>query len=604
MGTSTQAVVTGTSPHIIEKIEELVPLLASIYQRGRLVPFVGAGMSDPSLPLWPKFLSNLEQDAEAARKAHGWPCEPAGTGPQEVRAQRAKTIIRNLRGEPCFISAVHRALLPGEQRAAVPEQTTELAALRWPLIVSTNYDDLLYGCLHEKASSGLKPVLMGRAAADCKMVVSSLNSPFDRECLWHIQGFLGGQHEKSDNWMKGLRLQEREQFEQELVIGHGDYRRATTTAVHFRRCFGEVFRSRSFLFLGSNMAEQYFLNLFGEILDLVGPSPVPHFAFVLENTVDHRFLSDQMNTTVVQYKNHSEVSRYLRLLKKEVDRPRTVHWCNVASNPDDLQISACSAPHLADLAQCHALAVVSQHDAEGRPCFSNELNGDGAAALDAVFLGAKFKPDEYVLRATCGNAYAVSAAAFGLGDGSLQTDVRAAAQALLNHVCKDGFEAFHLLLPAHGGNVPPVYGFMEAVRMFGCWKRSNPKSNLRAYFYVGPEVALNLTSQRIDLQELLTSDLVRFWTEVMTDAKAEPFRRVFYHRPEKLVTELLREVGAPESEEWELSVCPSPRTDDTPICTHGLGKMTLEKLGVVFGSVVSVRRKTAGVCTNAAGAAG
>jgi hypothetical protein len=32
--------------------------------------------------------------------------------------------------------------------------------------------------------------------------------------------------------------------------------------------------------------------------------------------------------------------------------------------------------------------------------------------------------------------------------------------------------------------------------------------------------------------------------------------------------------------------------------------MTLEKLGVVFGSVVSVRRKTAGECAIGAGAAG
>ena len=127
MGPSTEAVVTGTSPHIIEKIEELVPLLASIYQRGRLVPFVGAGMSDPSLPLWDKFLSNLEQNAEAARTAHGWPSETAGNGPPEVRAQRAKTIIRNLRGEQCFISAVHQALLPGGQRAVAPKQTRALA---------------------------------------------------------------------------------------------------------------------------------------------------------------------------------------------------------------------------------------------------------------------------------------------------------------------------------------------------------------------------------------------------------------------------------------------------------------------------------------------
>ena len=605
MGTSTAAVVTGTSPHIIGNVKELVPLLASIYQRGRLVPFVGAGMSAPSLPLWEIFLSNLEQDAEGARREHGWPSEPAGNAPFEVRAQRATTIIRNLRGEPCFIGAVRRALLPGGQRAAVPAQTRALAALRWPLIVSTNYDDLLYGCLHEKASSGLKPVLMGRAAADCKMVVSSLNSPFDRECLWHIQGFLGEQHEASDNWMKELRAQQRDrQFEQELVIGHGDYRRATTTAVHFRRCFGEVFRSRSFLFLGSSIAEQYFLNLFGEILDLVGPSPVPHFAFVLKDTVDDRFLSDQMNTAVCEYEDHRELSEYLRLLKEEVDRPRTVHWCNVVSSPEDLQISTLCAPPLAGLARGHALAVVSQHDAGGRPRFSDALHGDEVATLNAAFWNAAFEPNKYVLRAPCGNAYAVSAAAFGLGDGSRQTDVRAAGRALLDHVCEDGFQAFHLLLPAHGGNVPPVYGFMEAVRMFGCWKRAHPESKLQAYLYVGPEVALNLTSQRIDLQELLASDLVRFWTEVMTDDKGEPFRRVFYHRPENLVTELLREVGAPESKAWELSVCPSPRTDDTPICTADLGDMTLEKLGVVFGSVLSVRRKISGVCANAAPAAG
>ena len=80
--------------------------------------------------------------------------------------------------------------------------------------------------------------------------------------------------------------------------------------------------------------------------------------------------------------------------------------------------------------------------------------------------------------------------------------------------------------------------------------------------------------------------------------KAEPFRRVFYHRPEKPVVDLLREVGVPASKAWELSVCPSPRTDDAPICTAGLAQMTLEELGVVFGSIVSVRRRTAGDCAS------
>jgi hypothetical protein len=606
MSASPQTVVTGNGPHIIGNVKELLPLLASIYQRGRLVPFVGAGMSAPNLPLWPGFLANLERDAEAARRHHGWPPETAGDGPPELRAQRAQTIIRNLVGEQCFIDAVRRALLPGGEPVSATPQTKALAAMRWPLIISTNYDDLLYGCLHEKASNGPEPVLMGRSAADCKMIVSSLNSPFDRECLWHIQGFLGKQHQASERWLGNLREQGRDkQLEHELVIGHAEYRRATTSAVHFRRCFGEVFRSRSFLFLGSSISEPYFLNLFEEILDLVGPSPVPHFAFAIKNgPVDARFLSDQMNTTVCPYEEHDDLSEYLRLLKEEVDRPkaRTVHWCNVVSDLEDLQVSVLSAPRLAQLPEHHALAVVSKQDEEGRPGFSPALDADEVAALDAAFQGVKCEPNKYVLRAPCGNVFAVSAAAFGLGSGGRQTDVRAASRALLEQVSRDGFEAVHLLLPPHGGNVPPVYGFMEAVRMFGCWKRSNPKRNLRAHLYVGPEVALNLTSQRIDLQELLTSDLVRFWTEVISDATGEPFRRVFYYRPEKPVLELLREVGAPASNEWELTVCPSPRTGDAPICAEDLHEMTLETLGVVFGSVVSVRRKGAGACAIAAGA--
>ena len=45
------------------EFQEILPLLVSSYQRGRLVPFLGAGMSTPNLTLWEKFVENLEKAA-------------------------------------------------------------------------------------------------------------------------------------------------------------------------------------------------------------------------------------------------------------------------------------------------------------------------------------------------------------------------------------------------------------------------------------------------------------------------------------------------------------------------------------------------------------
>ena len=50
-----------------------------------------------------------------------------------------------------------------------------------------------------------------------------------------------------------------EQFEAELVVRHAEYRRAANRVPHFRRRFAELFRTRSLLFLGSGLAEPYFL---------------------------------------------------------------------------------------------------------------------------------------------------------------------------------------------------------------------------------------------------------------------------------------------------------------------------------------------------------
>ena len=37
------------------RLEDILPLLVSTYQSGRLVPFLGAGMSAPKLTVWNTF---------------------------------------------------------------------------------------------------------------------------------------------------------------------------------------------------------------------------------------------------------------------------------------------------------------------------------------------------------------------------------------------------------------------------------------------------------------------------------------------------------------------------------------------------------------------
>jgi hypothetical protein len=324
--------------------EQVLPLLVCAYQRGRLVPFLGAGMSYPRLHLWKEFVANLEDRARDIMQRHaqadgGQPAlaaEPV-TGSPEARAnqftgraQRASTVLRNACDPDQFFKAVQSALLNAD--TAVPEQTEALAAIAWPLVITTNYDDLYYGaCRCSSVPSELSAEVLGRSPLDCKRLVSSLNGPFDRQYIWHIQGFLGGQHPDKRS-MESERIAE---LREQLVIGHAEYRRVANTAAQFHRCFGEIFRTRSFLFLGSSLTEDYFLNMFSEVLELVGPSPVPHFALTLRGTVDVEFLADQMNITVCELDDWNDLPRRLAKLKCGIEASllRTVRWALPPAHP-------------------------------------------------------------------------------------------------------------------------------------------------------------------------------------------------------------------------------------------------------------------------------
>lgn len=121
------------------------------------------------------------------------------------RAARALTRLRLGAGEMVAesVEAVLVEKAPGEP----PAQPVALAALHWPLVVSTNYDDLYVAAVHqrelrtrigsrkdapelERRSSPV--VVYGRSPTDCHRVLCSLTHSAP-PILWAVQGYLGGQ---------------------------------------------------------------------------------------------------------------------------------------------------------------------------------------------------------------------------------------------------------------------------------------------------------------------------------------------------------------------------------------------------------------------------
>ncbi len=104
---------------------------------------------------------------------------------------------------------------------------------------------------------------------------------------------------------------------------------------------------------------------------------------------------------------------------------------------------------------------------------------------------------------------------------------------------------------------------------------------------------LNLASQQISLRELLSSNLIRFWTVVNSEHGEEPVRRVLYRPPgdklEEVLTEVLGKIKGTALKEWSISLCPSPKRTPTPLTDKDLGE-TLRDVGVVFGSVLTFSR--------------
>ena len=164
------------------------------------------------------------------------------------------------------------------------------------------------------------PEIVGRGLEDCHRVLRSLDR-IAPPLYWALQGFLGGQHNQPEEIIPDPNR--RLQLESQVVVGHQQYQQAINGDTHFRRAFAEVYRRRSFFFVGSGILEDYLLNLFSEIIYNHGPSAFPHFALLPAHERDSgrfdvRFLQTRLGITPLFTTSHDDIPDFLSQLRAEV----------------------------------------------------------------------------------------------------------------------------------------------------------------------------------------------------------------------------------------------------------------------------------------------
>lgn len=578
------------------EFDDILPRLVSTYEQGRLVPFIGSGMSMPACASWTTMAQRLEELANARKSPRSrWTKQVAA----EEIVRRANRAVRKLKasGTEAFEIAL-RASLAGANKL-LPPQTQALARLWWPLVLSTNYDSFYAQAFHRRHAPR-KLDICGRGSADCQAVLQSLSSPA-RSILWAMQGFLGSVPKPDSPRRKMLRAQ--------LVVGHDEYRRVTYKEQHFRRAFAEVFRSRSLLFLGSGIRETYLQELFGEVLEIYGASARPHYALMPRGEVDVEFMLGRFQIVVVEYEKHDELPALLGHFANAVQRAslRPIRWgFGTAStargrtweNTPDLDVCRAPLPAHALPGECLALSAGGAgHEFLVSSGVADLPRAWGVRASDKLrhltpYLARYSKRHVYLARAR--DAF---------DDRGLE-HIHRAARDVFEHASKSHTRVRMQLLAAGGTERPGVdeeawrrrtfperYSFIQIVRAFADWRRGSKRRLRLSIHLVTPSVYMEIASGRIDVLELLSCEDIRFWAEVVDDGELSE-RRLFQLRAQKRLSDVVDTLNLP-SVGWDAVVVPAPnllaeQDDDLSVATRR--NWTLERLGVVPDTTLRFQR--------------
>jgi hypothetical protein len=590
---------------LIPDFETLLPRLVATCEVGRLVPFIGSGMSRRTCTDWPTFVAALEAAAGQSE-----PGKLDSTTARDLLIRRANSAVRTLkrREEGAFAQAIRASLVSqGPGTGMVPPQTLALARIPWPLLLSTNYDNC-YAAAYQQCFHDRHLAVVGRSPEDCQRVLTSLSTA-GRSLFWALQGYLhdvphvglGPGVTPAPDLAAALEAQ--------VVVGHEEYRRVTYRDLHFRRAFAEVFRQRSLLFLGAGLQENYLQELFGEVLEFYGPGARPHYAFIQEGEVDRDFMLSRFQIVVVEYPKgeHGEIQRRLERLAEEVNRPRRtpVAWSwgridrqgeNDWTSVPDLEVVRGPLPTEPAAGECLAVSAGGSGDAFFfSPGIRRVMKSWGVEqstpARLTSYLGEFAQRHVYAVRARSDH------------DERSLAHIYDASVALFDYVA-ERYRCIRMQLLATGGtdkievsqaewrvrNYPERFSFVQTVRAWAAWRKSHPAVECKlALHVVLDSVYRDVASGRIDVLELLSCEDIRFFVEVVSEA-GEIERRLFQTMPGLGVDALIHDLQL-SAAQWMMKVTPPPSLEDHWLELNPETRaQTVQTLGVVPGSTVHFHR--------------
>ncbi len=570
--------------------EHLLHHLASIYDRGRLVPLLGSGMSRPACVDWPTFVGCLEKQADLDGSS-------SKTADCADLISRAEVAMRYLRlGGYDVAACVGKAVYAQDGEDSVPCQTNALARLFWPLVCTTNYDDVF---LRAKVALSSPPRVRGRNYDDCHRVLQHLRFPMG-ETVWALQGFLGPRADIADGF-QGIT-----DLKSEIVVGHAEYRRTANREPHFRRCFAEVFRNSSLLFLGAGLAEPYFLSLFDEIIELTGPSINPHFAVVQEGEVDPDFMRRRFHIDCTVYKpgDHQFVCEFLTALADTIadDRVRQRSWGVVVKAPrkvssggeDDFTVVRAKLPDPDDLPANEAVAISC-----GRQYDKAVPGVEIADSLGLVGVQPRWYGDEKLfstfLRDQGRCVYGITAREGDKDDRRTPRVVNEAFRRALDIVCGKDYQRLHVQLLAAGPDrsFRQWISLVQMARAYGAWYRKGTKNRIRVSVYVvDPSVITLLCGGHLDLAEHLDDTSLRVGVMIIpTQGLVERYLEIV--PPACTVRTILHDLptrdGVTHGDQWpHLEVYPPVYRGTEPARVPWSLETPIEELGLVSGSTLIV----------------
>ncbi|WP_157650680.1 SIR2 family protein [Burkholderia ubonensis] len=484
-----------------------------------------------------------------------------------------------------------------------------LATLYWPLVCTTNYDDVYISEAMKRRHA--LPRVNGRSEYDCRRVLQHMAMP-SGEVIWALQGFLKPRFPQLEVCVGA----NPKRLERELIVGPVEYRQVANREPQFRRCFAEVFRHRSLFFLGSGLTEPYLLTLFDEIVELLGPPPRPHFALVPEGMLDSDFMREHYHIACRTYpsEDHDQVSSLVSQLVEFIngDRSRPRSWGYRLQTPMKVEARHCDAhfevvrgplPSPSYLPDDEVLAIScgrepnprAPSDDRGQPIPSHLIEGRVPEASRSTYnwheRWAVNWPDSPKVFGIVARL-PLERGVLSSRDARSPEAIRRSFVSFLDAVATRGATTAHVQLLAAGVSkvFHPWISLVQTARAYGQWFRARPHGAppLRVVLYVvAPDVVTLLNGGYLDLSEHLQDAQMRIGVEVI-----DFFGRAQSHH--QLVDASAPLGSLPEFNMKSAMIprvyaLPIPRLRSTPMpLDHEAREMQLRDFGLVSGSTLVV----------------